>query len=580
MIERLRRTLSSEIKLIAFTAVVVLLPTTVLSVLQYRSLAELEKKTKAAVQEDLRQTLQQVARQVAERLTRSASDYFSQFEPKDFEPQNLEQTKERLSTFRQTNPEVRQFFILADCSCQKNQFALFYKPDGWQLVTESGFAGNQLVKQAREQHRNAQLLHKPGEHSHGADFWQDSCSVFSGTHESGHKSQLEAFVFLPLKQPDQEHPYGHAGLVLDDDYLKQQFFPRHLSELLREAAVAFNPTGAALLILDERQRAVYGDTTKVKRYEARLPFTPAFPKWELAIGYNDTTIEALARGNFQRSLLLTGCVLALLLGGMLFALRVAARELKLAEAKSTFVSNVSHELKTPLALIRLFAETLELGRVKNEEKAQEYYRIINHESRRLTQLINNILDFSKIEAGRKEYQFVTTDVAELVREVLKSYEYQMTSAGFEIETNVQTDLPSALLDRDAIAQAVLNLLNNAVKYSDAVRRVTVRVRAQDRHIAIEVADCGIGIPRAEHEKVFEKFYRVSTGLVHDTKGTGLGLALVKHIIEAHRGRVLLESAPGQGSRFTLLLPACEAEQRRADLGFDAGGYQVAENPHH
>ena len=579
MIERLRQALSSEVRLIVFTAVAVLLPTTVLSVLQYRSLAELEKKTKVAVQEDLRQTLQQVARQVAERLVRSAGAYFGQFEPKDFEAQNLEQTKERLSAFRQTHPEVAQFFVFSDCSCQKNRFALFYLADGWQLVTEPEFADHRLVKHAREMHRNALLLQKPGEPSHEADFWQ-SCSMFSGTHEADSDAHLQSFVFLPLKQPAKQQPYGHAGLVLDDGYIKRQFFPQHLPELLRDSGVAFNPAGAALLILDERQRAVYGDAAKLKRYEVRLPFTPAFPKWELAIGYSDTTIEALARSNFRRSLLLTLCVLALLLCGMLFTLRVAARELKLAEAKSTFVSNVSHELKTPLALIRLFAETLELGRVKNEEKAQEYYRIINHESRRLTQLINNILDFSKIEAGRKEYQFVATDVAQLVGEVLKSYEYQMTSAGFAVELELPNNLPPASLDRDAIAQAVLNLLDNAVKYSGAVKRVTVRVRAQDQQIAIEVADCGIGIARAEQERVFEKFYRVSTGLVHDTKGTGLGLALVKHIVEAHRGRVLLESVPEQGSRFTLLLPALEVEPARAEASSGIGGLQVAENPHH
>ena len=171
-------------------------------------------------------------------------------------------------------------------------------------------------------------------------------------------------------------------------------------------------------------------------------FAPAFPRWKIAVGYKDTTIEALAKDNFQKNLMLTLFVLSLLVLGIILTLRATSREMKLAQAKSTFVSNVSHELKTPLALIRLFAETLELGRVKSTEKAQEYYRIINNESRRLTQLINNILDFSKIEAGRKEYEFQEMDVAEVVEEVIRSYEYQIVNAGFELATDIGHDLPT------------------------------------------------------------------------------------------------------------------------------------------
>src|SRR5262249_42553995 len=255
--------------------------------------------------------------------------------------------------------------------------------------------------------------------------------------------------------------------------------------------------------------------------------------------------------------------IVLLLAGLILALRATTREMILVEAKTTFVSNVSHELKTPLSLIRLFAETLELGRVRNPEEAHEYYRIINRESRRLTRLINNILDFSRIEAGRRQYQFAETDVAEVVTEVLQSYERQMTSAGFEAGTNIQPDLPPALIDREALAQAVLNLVDNAVRYSDQAKRIEVSVRLLDGDIAIEVADQGVGIPKAEHQRIFEKFHRVSTGLVHDTKGSGLGLAIVKHIVEAHRGRVTVESAPGKGSRFTILLPIVRSHATEA-----------------
>jgi signal transduction histidine kinase len=248
-------------------------------------------------------------------------------------------------------------------------------------------------------------------------------------------------------------------------------------------------------------------------------------------------------------------VLALLITGITLTLRATAREIRLAEAKSSFVSNVSHELKTPLALIRLFAETLELGRVKTPDKAHEYYRIINNESSRLTQLINNILDFSKIEAGRREYQFEVSDAGQIVEEVIRTYEYPIRNDGFDLRVHIEQHLPAVRVDRGAISQAVLNLLNNAVKYSDSVKRIDVSVRSESDQLLIEVADQGIGIPASEQARVFDKFYRISTGLVHDRKGTGLGLTLVKHIVDAHRGAVRLTSAPGKGSRFTIELPA-------------------------
>src|SRR5207249_2299704 len=133
--------------------------------------------------------------------------------------------------------------------------------------------------------------------------------------------------------------------------------------------------------------------------------------------------------------------------------------------ESDFVANVSHELKTPLALVRLFAETLELGRVPSEDKAQQYYRVINKESQRLTQLINNILDFSRIEAGRKEYRFAPTDVGRIVREVIEAYRFQIEQQGFALEGGIADDLPEVNADKEAIAQALLNLVNNAIKYS-------------------------------------------------------------------------------------------------------------------
>jgi len=226
----------------------------------------------------------------------------------------------------------------------------------------------------------------------------------------------------------------------------------------------------------------------------------------------------------------------------------------LARLKSDFVSNVSHELRTPLALIRLYAETLELGRITTREKKQEYYRIIRKESERLTALINNILDFSRIEAGRKEYEFRETDIADLVRNTLDSYRYQIEQQGFTFEEKIDSGLPAVRIDREAIARALVNLVNNALKYSDGEKFLGVKLYRANGSVKLEVVDRGIGITRREQSKIFEKFYRTGDPLVHNTKGSGLGLSLVRHITQAHGGEIEVESTPGRGSKFILSLP--------------------------
>jgi signal transduction histidine kinase len=246
------------------------------------------------------------------------------------------------------------------------------------------------------------------------------------------------------------------------------------------------------------------------------------------------------------------------------------RELRLSRLKSDFVANVSHELKTPLALIRLFAETLELGRVPSEEKARQYHSIINKESRRLTQLINNILDFSRIEAGRKEYRFVPGDVGAVVREVVDAYRFPIEQQGFALELDVADELPELEIDPEALSQALINLVNNAIKYSQEDRLIRVSARREGERVLVSVADRGIGIPRAEQKKIFEKFYRAESSLVHTTKGSGLGLALVRHIMEAHGGAVEVASVPGEGSTFTLVLPVRAPQEQPQAAGARRG----------
>lgn len=256
---------------------------------------------------------------------------------------------------------------------------------------------------------------------------------------------------------------------------------------------------------------------------------------------------------------LTTVALGTLLLAMWFLTRVVRREVALAELKASFVADVSHELKTPLALIRMFAETLQDGRVSSEQKRREYYEVIVRESTRLTDLINNILDFSRIEAGRKEYHLEPTDVAAVVEQTYASYRPQLDHAGFEHELRIEKDLPPVDADRGAIAQILVNLVTNAVKYSDDEKFVLIELtsdtRRNRRGVLISVHDLGIGITPQDRAMLTEGFYRASDSRVREKAGTGLGLAVVRHIVDAHGGSLDVESRLVKGSTFRVFLPA-------------------------
>jgi signal transduction histidine kinase len=335
-----------------------------------------------------------------------------------------------------------------------------------------------------------------------------------------------------------------------------------------------NPGGAWVIRVSEPTGELLYENAPTRdgeRFEVdRVMAAPSFEGVRLQLRYRDRSIEQEVRRLAVAKTALIGFIDLMLLAGLGLVWANVRRELRLSRLKSDFVANVSHELKTPLALIRLYAETLELGRVPAEGRKGEYYRVINKESRRLTQLINNILDFSRIEAGRKEYRLVPSDIGGVVRDVVENYRFAIEKLGFTLELELTEDLPPLALDPEALSQALINLLNNAVKYSPEQKAIKVRVERAGERVLLSVSDRGIGIPRSEHRRIFEKFYRVETSLVHTTKGSGLGLALVQHITEAHGGHVELSSAPGDGSTFTLSLPV-PAEPRAPHAPQPAGG---------
>lgn len=278
------------------------------------------------------------------------------------------------------------------------------------------------------------------------------------------------------------------------------------------------------------------------------------PDLELKIKLKGKTLDQLSSKRTQNNLFFIVLVNVLLIFGLVVLFRNISSEMALAQMKTDFVANVSHELRTPLALIRMHAETLEMGRVPGEEKKHHYYRIIMNESTRLTQLINNILDFSRIESQKKKYSMIDQDLYLLVRDTLDVYKYHFEQKGFHIRTDLEKDLPNVWIDSESIKLAFVNLLDNAMKFSPGSRDIVIRLKKAGESIVLSVQDFGIGIPESELGKIFDKFYRVGGTLVHNTKGSGLGLSLVRHIMKIHQGKVRVESKSGSGSTFSLVFP--------------------------
>jgi signal transduction histidine kinase len=293
----------------------------------------------------------------------------------------------------------------------------------------------------------------------------------------------------------------------------------------------------------------------VKNYLVAENFTQFFVTWKVALfDQNGKSIEELVGRERQLYLALFIGIIVVMLIGIVFTVRAVVHESEVSRIRSEFVSNVSHELKTPLALIRMFGETLDTGIVTDERKRREFYRIIRKESERLTHLINNVLDFSRMDSGTKEYNFEEADLVEVVRSSLEAYKFHVRDLGFEIESKMSDKLVMPKIDKDAISQVLLNLLSNAVKYSEDRKNIRVEVRKNSTSALISVTDHGMGIPKEQLKKIFDKFYRVPTPEVKETRGNGLGLTLAKHIIEAHGGSVDVESEVGKGSKFTIRIP--------------------------
>lgn len=348
----------------------------------------------------------------------------------------------------------------------------------------------------------------------------------------------------------QNQSAGRSLLVVawhDVPRLVHDVFPRLFAD----------PSGASRVnVVDEKGRQVFGAPLRRGEFTVGRPFPTTLYGWRLqvALATADELGQRVERRQ-QLELLLVTTACAVIVVGVAFVLYAVEKERRLSQQKSEFVANVSHELKTPLASIRMFAELLLTGRVSTEEKRQQYLQIMHQESERLTALIENVLDFARVERGKSTFSFDDGDLGEVVQRAVDVYRYRAEREEVTLSLEVPDELPSVRLDARAIELAIINLLDNALKYAREGRRIEVRIVPAAGVLEVQVTDFGPGIPRDDQRRIFDRFVRGRSATNSRVRGTGIGLALVKHIAEAHGGYVGVHSQEGRGATFLIGLPA-------------------------
>ena len=336
--------------------------------------------------------------------------------------------------------------------------------------------------------------------------------------------------------------FSSSDLIKNADTLSSENMLQGISVLIRSI---------------QTDRIVFGE----KNEESKTPvltnlFLDNFPPWRVEIHQENSMGVVLYKNIFFWMIL--ALILILFFGSGLI-IRLLAQELNLLNLKSEFIASVSHEFKTPLTSMGAILEHLLEGENKDPDKAREYYKILRHDSNRLKRLVLNVLDFTKIEEGKKTYRQVSIDIGRLVQEEVASFEKELKLSGFVVKLQMETGKFPVYVDEDAINQAFHNILDNAVKFSQREKRIDVLVERKRDKVEIAVLDKGIGIPEHEQKKIFEKFFRGKKASSISPTGTGLGLTLVKHIMTAHDGAVIVQSKPGEGSKVSLILPIREGD---------------------
>lgn len=278
-----------------------------------------------------------------------------------------------------------------------------------------------------------------------------------------------------------------------------------------------------------------------------------FPSYKVGIQLLGNTIDLLVKKRLYLNIGLLIVVDIFLISGIFLIYRNVKKEMLLAQMKSEFVSNVSHEIRTPLSLINMYIETLEMNRIKHNNKRKEYYQVIGQETKRLSGIVNKILNFSQLESGKRKYHFKPINLNQVIDEILKTYQNHLQSKNFTLKAVKNESIPEIKADQETLNDLIINLLDNAIKYSETEKYIEIKTGIVKKQVFFQICDKGIGMEKKHLQFIFDKFYRITEGsLAHQAKGSGLGLTIVKHIVDLHNAQISVESEKGKGSCFKVI----------------------------
>ena len=518
-----------------------LLATAALCWMQYRSLVALRGASEAAIRDGMRQLAAASAAEMEQGIRVLAGKVALAVPAGEMDPQR---TRDRLTAAQNAHPELLGVTLTADCGATLDLGSRDWTVTGCRRAIAATANGALSLPPAHGMER---------QHAAAVRLAASQCATCGG-----HIALAMTFE-TPRIYGGVE--FNHARVTLQPAYVSGL-----LDSVLRQRRASSGLNVAAMLS-NESANLRYASTQGTFDYQW-ADLEGILKGWRLGLAYT-TPLQQIASRQIRKTAAVSLVVLLGFLLAVGMGVHATAQALRAAEAKATFVAAISHEMRTPLALIRLFADTLGSGRVAAQEKRHHYYQVISSECGRLDDLIGGVLNFADWEAGVRRLNPAPIAVEEVVRQTVETYLPQMQQSGFQVTLEATRRLPPVMADADAVRQALLNLLSNAVKFSRQDKRVAVRVRAAGERVLVEVEDAGMGIAKAEQKRIFEKFYRGAEGARH-ARGSGLGLAVTRHILRAHGGEVRVRSDAGAGAVFVLEFPAGRtavevAEHGRAEL---------------
>ncbi len=421
-------------------------------------------------------------------------------------------SKEDLVAIRKRNPIINRLFFHKKQSLQTQKKNVSEDIEDW-------LTGKVEVEIARLSAKHFSLRH------------------FSGRYND--EPVQAGFLLIPHTSDRKNSDY--LIFTFDQEYILTKIFPgqvRLFKGVLPSVKIA------------EKSTKLRPDTASEDMSFVEVPFHDFFSSWKIIATVDLSGTKKRARMEFFVYSGIIFFVFLLIVLSIYFIWQQIQQERKLSQLKSQILFHGSHELKTPLSLIRMYTETLMLGRIKHPSKVQEYFQIILSECDRLHLLINNTLEFSNIEKKIKKYGFTKGNIIETLNKIMASYNYYLKQKGFVLNTDIDPDIPPFSFDRVAMTQIIVNLLDNAIKFSPETKKIHLSLQQNEGELLLGVTDCGIGMKADALQYIFLPYYRLTTRF----RGSGIGLALVKHAVEAHNGRIQVRSELGKGTTFSLSFP--------------------------